>query len=182
MTDMSRDGHGPISWVSGGVAQPARDLGRFEASSALMSAVLTGATLPDLLTLFATQARTMASASLAFIALPIEDGNELRIVVAVGTGSGSIQDLTFRRGRSMIGRAFSTRRALSARVAADLAVGGLPPGPILLLPLETGETARGVLSVVGHHGDQAFTSPIARELIRFTDLASRLIELAEAHR
>jgi len=172
----------PITWAPGGMPQAARDLGRFAASTDLMSAVLYGAPLPELLTSVAAHARTMAGASLAFIALPDREANELRVAVAVGTGSDAIRDLTVRRGRSMIGRAFSTRRALSARVAGDTALPGLPPGPILLLPLETGETVRGVLAVAGRPGDQSFDKPVARELIRFADLAVRLVELAEAHR
>ncbi|MEU5877007.1 GAF domain-containing protein [Spirillospora sp. NPDC047279] len=171
----------PITWAPGGIPQTGRDLGRYAASSDLMSAVLHGAALPDLLTRVATHARTMAGASLAFIALPDREGNELWVAVAVGAGSEAVRDLTVRRGRSMIGRAFSTRRTLSARVAGDAALGGLPAGPILLVPLETGETVRGVLAVADR-GEQPFTHPVARELIRFADLAARLVELAEAHR
>jgi len=172
----------PISWAPGGFPQTVRDLGRFGASADLMSKILYGEGLSDLLTRVATHARTMSGASLAFIALPNEEGNELRVAVAVGGGSDAIRDLTVRRGRSLIGRAFSTRRPLSTRVAGDTTLVGLPPGPILLIPLETGEAVRGVLAVVGRHGDQPFTQPVARELIRFADLATRLVELAEAHR
>jgi transcriptional regulator with GAF, ATPase, and Fis domain len=172
----------PLTWAPGGTPQTTMDLGRFAASADLMSAVLNNAGLPDLLTRVVNRTRTMTGAALAFIALPDKEGNELRVAVADGPGSAAIQDLTVRRGRSMIGRAFSTGRPLSARVAGDTALGGLPPGPILLVPLETGEAVRGVLAAVGRPSDQPFTHPVARELIRFADLAARLVELAEAHR
>ncbi|TDC56352.1 hypothetical protein E1281_07605 [Actinomadura sp. KC345] len=147
-----------------------------------MTAVLAGTRLPGLLALVASHARTMAHVPLAFIALPAEDPNMLRIDVAVGTDGERIRGLTVRRGRSMLGRAFSTRRALSARIAADQTLSVLPAGPILILPLETGEGTRGVLAVLGRPGAEPFSPRTARQLLLFADMSARLIELAEGVR
>ncbi|MFB4302275.1 GAF domain-containing protein [Actinomadura sp. NTSP31] len=170
------------AWGPPGASRDAADEQRFAASFELMTAVLGGARLPDLLNLVAAQARALAHVPLAFIALPVEDGNMLRIDVADGTDGDLVRGLTVRRGRSMLGRAFASRRALSARIAADQTLSRLPPGPILILPLETGETTRGVLAVLGRPGAQPFGPATARQLLLFADMAARLVELAEGRR
>ncbi|MGH3241621.1 MAG: GAF domain-containing protein [Spirillospora sp.] len=155
---------------------------RLAASFDLMAAVLDGITLPGLLTLVAEQARVMADVPLAFIALPADDALILRIDIAVGAGSDQIHGLTVRRGRSMLGRAFSSRRALSARIVADQTLSALPAGPILILPLDTGEATRGVLAVLGHPGAEPFSPSTARQLLLFANTSARLIQLAEDRR
>lgn len=179
---MTGDDLPPIGWGPPPVARAADDHARFAASFDLMAAVLNGTRLPGLLTLVAAHARTMARVPLAFVALPAEDGNILRIDVADGADGDRIRGLTVRRGRSMLGRVFSSRRALSARIAADQTLSALPAGPILILPLDTGEDTRGVLAVLGHPGAPPFDPATARRLLLFADMAARLIELAEGHR
>ncbi|WP_433476435.1 GAF domain-containing protein [Spirillospora sp. CA-142024] len=169
-------------WGPPNMSRGAADGRRLAASFGLMAAVLDGVALPRLLTLVAERARAMAGVPLAFIALPAEEAHTLRIDVAVGTGSDRIRGLTVRRGRSMLGRAFSSRRALSARIAADQTLSGLPAGPILILPLDTGEAARGVLAVLGRPGAEAFSSSTARQLLLFADTSARLVQLAEDRR
>ncbi|CNF46905.1 histidine kinase [Mycobacterium tuberculosis] len=155
---------------------------RLTASFDLMTAVLNGAALPRLLILVAEQARAMAGVPLAFIALPCEENHTLRIDIAVGAGSDRIRGLTVRRGKSMLGRAFGSRRPVSARIAADQTLSTLPAGPILILPLDTGEAARGVLAVVGQPGAQPFSPATARQLMLFADTSARLVQLAEDRR
>ncbi|MFB4308544.1 hypothetical protein [Actinomadura sp. GTD37] len=173
----------PVSgWGSPEEIRGAENDRRLAASFELMTAVLDGAALPRLLIIVAERARAMASVPLAFIALPSEDSLTLRIDVAVGAGSDRIRGLTVRRGRSMLGRSFGSRRALSARIAADQTLTALPAGPILILPLDTGEAARGVLAVVGQPGAQPFSPSAARQLLLFADASARLIQLAEDRR
>ncbi|WP_433475152.1 GAF domain-containing protein [Spirillospora sp. CA-142024] len=163
-----------------GAAPTGADHRRFAATFELMTEVLNGTRPSGMLPLVTAHARTLARVPLAFLALPAEEGNTLRIEVAVGTDSDRIRGLTVRRGRSMLGRAFSSRRALSARIAADQTLIGLPAGPILILPLETGEATRGVLAVVGQPGAQPFSPATARQMLLFCDMAARLIEMAGA--
>ncbi|TDD88841.1 GAF domain-containing protein [Actinomadura rubrisoli] len=180
--EMTEDEVPTITWRPAGPQRAAEDRHRLDASLEVMAAVLNGTGLTEALVLVATRARSLARASLAFVALPAEDTSTLRIDIAVGAEGDRIRGLTVRRGRSMIGRAFSSRRALSSRIAVDQALSELPAGPILLLPLETGEAVRGVLAVVGRPGAAPFTTATARELLLFADMSARLIELSEERR
>ncbi|MEU9867692.1 GAF domain-containing protein [Actinomadura sp. NPDC048021] len=172
---------GSIGWGAAGTAPSETDRRRLAATFELMSAVvLDGTGVPGMLALVAAQARELARVPLAFVALPGEDGNTLRVEVADGPGGERIRGLTVRRGRSMLGRAFTSRRAVSARIAADQTLTGLPAGPILILPLETGEATRGVLAVLGRVGAEPFSPATARQMLLFSDMAARLIEVAGA--
>ncbi|MFA1542582.1 GAF domain-containing protein [Actinomadura monticuli] len=173
----------PVSgWAPTGEIRGAENGRRLDASFDLMRAVLDGAALPRLLILVAERARAMAGVPLAFIALPDEAALTLRIDIAVGAGSDRIRGLTVRRGRSMLGRAFGSRRALSARIVADQTLSALPAGPILILPLDTGEATRGVLAVLGRPGAQPFSPAATRQLLLFADTSARLVQLAEDQR
>ncbi|NDU74177.1 hypothetical protein GWI34_16255 [Actinomadura sp. DSM 109109] len=170
---------GSIGWGAAGAAPSETDRRRLAATFDLMSAVvLDGTGVPGMLELVAVHARELARVPLAFVALPGEDGNTLRVEVADGPGADRIRGLTVRRGRSMLGRAFTSRRAVSARIAADQTLTGLPAGPILILPLETGEATRGVLAVLGRVGAEPFGPATARQMLLFSDMAARLIEVA----
>ncbi|TMR37259.1 hypothetical protein [Actinomadura geliboluensis] len=86
----------------------ATDWRRLAASFDLMAAVLNETTLLSLLKLVTERARSMAGVPLASIALPAEEAHSLRIDVAVSIGSDRIRGLTVRRGRSMLGQAFTS--------------------------------------------------------------------------
>ncbi|GAA2077674.1 GAF domain-containing protein [Actinomadura alba] len=148
----------------------------------LMTALLEGAELAELLTLVADRARHMSGARLVFMALPGETPNTLTIDFANGVNADQVRGVIVRVGTSAIGRAFISRRALSMRVASDPALKGLPPGPILLLPLDTGERTCGVLALAGRPGDMPFSPPVKRQLLIFATTSATLIELAEEHR
>jgi hypothetical protein len=167
-----------IAWPRTGATWSFRDPERIKASFGLIASVSRQRPLAELLALVATNARGMARANLAFIALPL-DANILRVETAVGVDSERIHGLTVRRGRSMIGRAFAGRRPVSARIADDQALSALPSGPALLLPLDTGEVARGVLGVVGRPGDLPPSASVTRSLALFAALAATMIELSE---
>ncbi|MCW2898588.1 MAG: histidine kinase [Streptosporangiaceae bacterium] len=155
---------------------------RLAASFELMAALLEGAGLADVLALVVGRARHMSGARLAFMALPGEDVGTLTINISEGINSDHIHGVTVRIGTSTIGRVFVTRRALSVRVATDPALKGLPAGPILLLPLDTGERTCGVLALSGGPGDISLSSSIKRQLMIFATTAATLIELAEERR
>lgn len=169
-------------WGPAGMSRGAADRRRLTGSFDLMAAVLNGTALPSLLKLVAERARSMAGVPLAFIALPAEEAHTLRIDVVVGVGSDRIRGLTVRRGRSMLGRAFSSRRALSARIVTDQTLSALPAGPILILPLDNGEATHGVLAVLARPNAEPFSPSTARQLLLFADTAARLVQLAEDRR
>ncbi len=169
-------------WGPSGMSRGAADRRRLAASFDLMAAVLNGTTVPSLLKLVTERARSMAGVPLAFVALPAEEAHTLRIDVAVGVGSDRIRGLTVRRGRSMLGRAFSSRRALSARIVTDQTLSDLPAGPILILPLDNGEATHGVLAVLARPSAEPFSPSTGRQLLLFADTAARLVQLAEDRR
>ncbi|MEO3826426.1 GAF domain-containing protein [Actinomadura sp. B10D3] len=169
-------------WGQSDMSRGAPDRRRLAASFDLMAAVLNGTTLPSLLKLVTERARSMAGVPLAFIALPAEEAHTLRIDVAVGVGSDRIRGLTVRRGRSMLGRAFTSRRALSARIVNDQTLSTLPAGPILILPLDNGEATQGVLALLGRPDEEPFSPAAARQLLLFADTAAHLVQLSEDRR
>ncbi|MEV5831052.1 GAF domain-containing protein [Spirillospora sp. NPDC052242] len=179
---MSGDDRSFIGWGPVRAPRALEDRERVAASFDLMEAALNGTRPAGMLTLVVERARLLAHVPLAFVALPDADGHTLRIEVTAGPDGDRVRGSTVRLGRSMLGRVFSSRRALSARVADDQTPGVLPAGPILILPLETGEATRGVLAVLGRPGAQPFSPTTAHRLLLFADMAARLIELAEARR
>ncbi|GLZ07957.1 hypothetical protein Acsp03_54230 [Actinomadura sp. NBRC 104412] len=179
---MTGDDRPSSVWGPPGASRDPENGRRLDASFELMRAVLDGTDLHGMLTLVARHAQAMARVPLAFVALPDENGVTLRVDVAVGADSDRILGLTVRRGRSMLGRAFSSHRALSARIVADQTLSALPAGPILILPLETGEATRGVLAVLGRPGTQPFSPSAAHQMLLFAGMSARLVELAEERR
>ncbi|MEW2355694.1 GAF domain-containing protein [Spirillospora sp. NPDC029432] len=172
----------PIAWKTANSARTATGRRRLDATFEVMTAVLEGIDLTAALTLVAVRARSMAGARLAFIVMPLPETDLLRIDIAVGAGADRLRGQTFRSGRSIIGRAFRTRRAMSTQIAVGQALSDLPAGPILLLPLETGEATHGVLAVLGGPGERPLDTPTARELFRFATMSATLIGLAEEQR
>ncbi|MFB4320613.1 hypothetical protein [Actinomadura sp. 21ATH] len=172
----------PAAWKRANSTRTATGRRRLDATFEVMTAVLDGTDLTAALTLVAARAHSMAGARLAFIVLPLPQTDLLRIDIAVGTDCARLRGQTFRCGRSVIGRAFRARRALSTQIAVGQVLSDLPTGPILLLPLETGEATHGVLAVSSGPGKPPIDTPTARELFRFATMSATLIDLAEEHR
>lgn len=188
----------PISWDLGGTWRSANGIDggtpagvssafpssseRLAASFELMQTLLDGAELADVLTLVVTRARSMATAELAGIALPRPDTNSLGIEVTDGLDADRVRGLTVHKGRSLIGRAFSSRQALSSRITTDPVLNGLPAGPALLLPMDSGTATRGVLILIGRAGAFSFSPFVARQLFLFATTCATLIDIAEERR
>lgn len=177
-----------ISWSTRAKAGEEGCAGRISASYALMEAIQQGADLVDVLNLVADRSREIAGAPLAFVALPA-DANTLTVSLAVGTGADQALGLSFRIGSSVFGRVFTSRRAMASRVAGipSRFLGGpghtgLPAGPIMLMPLDTGEATRGVLAVAGRPTDLPLSNSLQRQLTLFATMSAALIELAEERR
>jgi hypothetical protein len=197
---MTDAGNTSISWrhtsvsreqaVLGGLAPGAREPAdhapetpvRLAASFDLMAALLADAELGHVLTLVAERAAPMAGAGLAFIALPGAVDNTLSIDIAIGMNADRIRGLNVRVGTSVIGRVFTTRRALASRVAMNSPLTGVPIGPILLLPLDTGVRTCGVLAVAGRPRQTPFNMSTQRQLLIFATTSAIMIEMAEERR
>jgi GAF domain-containing protein len=187
----------PLTWLPISIFQPAETPGdlivdrpgpapdcaaRLAASFELMAALLAEADLEDVLNLIARHACAMGGADLAFIALPGAVAHTLTIRVAAGSAADLIYGRTVRAGTSVIGRVFRTGRALATQVAADPPLSGLPTGPILLLPLDTGERTCGVLALAGRPGNAPFNASVKRQLLIFATTSAAMVEIAEERR
>lgn len=173
---------GPITPTSRSPTPTAGDPDRVAACFELMAAVLNGSTLTQSLTLVADLARGIAKAERAFIALPDIQPGMMSVQLAVGADADQVLGLSFRTSRSMIGRTFTHRRALASQIPERTTAEGLPAGPILLLPLDTGETTRGVLAVSGRPTNQPFSPSVNRQLVLFATTSATMIELAQERR
>jgi transcriptional regulator with GAF, ATPase, and Fis domain len=195
--DMAGSGIAPLTWLPASTFQPGGVPGdimagapgpppdsaaRLEASFELMAALLAEAELEDLLTLIVRHARPIGEANLSFIALPGTAPHTLAIRIAAGADADLIRGRTVRAGTSAIGRVYRTGRAMSTQVAADPPLSGLPAGPILLLPLDTGERTCGVLALAGRPGNAPFNASAKRQLLIFAATSAAMVEMAEERR
>jgi GAF domain-containing protein len=155
---------------------------RLAASFELMAAILAEADLADVLTLLVRHARHIGDADLAFLALPGVAPHTLEIHLATGANADLIRGRLVRAGTSVIGKVFRTGRAMSTQVAADPPLRGLPAGPILILPLDTGERTCGVLALAGRPRGLPFTASAKRQLLIFASTSAAMIEIAEERR
>jgi transcriptional regulator with GAF, ATPase, and Fis domain len=155
---------------------------RLTASFELMAAILAETDLVDVLTLIVRRARHIGDADLAFIALPGAVQHTLEIHVAIGANADLIRGRAVRAGTSVIGKVFRTGRAMATQVAADPPLRGLPAGPILLVPLDTGERTCGVLALAGRPRDLPFNPSVKRQLLIFATTSAAMIEIAEERR
>ncbi|HEU5158151.1 MAG TPA: GAF domain-containing protein [Streptosporangiaceae bacterium] len=174
---------GDILPIKGGPIGPSSDsAARLAASFELMAALLAEADLADVLSLTVRHARRIGDADLAFIALPGVAPHTLEIHVATGANAEVVRGGLVRAGTSIIGRVFRTGRAMATQVATDPPLKGLPSGPILLLPLDSGERTCGVLALAGRPGMAPFTAAAKRQLLIFAFTSAAMIEIAEERR
>jgi hypothetical protein len=155
---------------------------RLAASFELMAALLAEADLVDVLTMIVRQAQHIGESDLAFMALPGAVPHTLEIHVAIGANADLIRGRAVRAGTSVIGKVFRTGRALATQVAADPPLRGLPAGPILLVPLDTGERTCGVLALAGRPRGVPFNPSVKRQLLIFATTSAAMIEIAEERR
>jgi GAF domain-containing protein len=198
--DLTGDGIASIAWRPPSIPRPGGEPGdiapvrsgpsgaspdsalRLAASFELMAALLAEADLVDVLTLLVRHARRIGDADLAFIALPGVAPHTLEIHVAIGANADLIHGRLIRAGTSVIGKVFRTGRAMATQVAADPPLRGLPAGPILILPLDTGERTCGVLALADRPRGVPFTASVKRQLVLFATTSAAMIEMAEERR
>lgn len=148
------------------------------ASSEVSTALLSGSEPEDVLALVATRALDVTTATVAFVALPV-DGERLLIEVAAGQGAETLRGRLLDRSATMLGAVLASARPLI--VPGE----GLPvpegSGDCLAVPLGgTADQARGVLVVAGlAAGDTSLTT---RALGSFAAQAAVALELAERRR
>ncbi|MDN3357973.1 GAF domain-containing protein [Actinomadura sp. DC4] len=166
--------------------QDARQRERWrEASAEVSTSLLSGTAPAEVLALVARRAREICDATFATVSLA--DGDEMTVEAADGDNAEAligrrveIDDVVarpvFRGGDSLIlGDTAEAARGLRSPPP-------VPIGPALIVPLGTGPSVRGVLSVANAPGRPAFTESSQRLLEAFAAQAAVALELAERRR
>ncbi|WP_461000704.1 sensor histidine kinase [Streptomonospora sediminis] len=155
------------------------------ASDEITTRLLTGADPDEVLHLIARRARSMSDADLVAIAAPGQANEQLSVRVADGPDASSIHGRTAVIEGTLTGRAFRSEEPVSTDISRPQSepaplLEGLGLGPALLVPLGTGENARGVLVLGRSAGAAPFPPTAVRLLHTFVGHAAVALELAEA--
>jgi signal transduction histidine kinase len=158
-----------------------------EASAEISTALLSGTDTHQVTAVVAERAREIADAGLATVALIDEAGGDFVVEAADGAEADRMRGLRVPRGHSIAGSVFGKGAALRlADGAAAVREAGTPVeleiGPLLVVPLGVGSSARGVLSVVNAPGEPAFSEGAQRLLETFAGQAAVALELADRRR
>lgn len=158
-----------------------------EASGEISTALLSGTDPHEVTTLVAQRAQQIADADLATVALVGEDGLEFTVEAAHGEGAERLEGLRVPLDHSVAGPVFADGAALrladGGRAAREANVPEqVPIGPLLVVPMGLGSSARGVLSVVNAPGGPVFSEGTQRLLEAFAGQAAIALELAERRR
>ncbi|TYB43934.1 GAF domain-containing sensor histidine kinase [Actinomadura chibensis] len=158
-----------------------------EASGEISTALLSGTDPHEVTALVAQRAREIADADLATVALVEEGGRDFLVESAHGEGAEGLEGLRVPLDHSVAGPVFAEGVALrladgsKAAQEANVPV-HVPIGPLLVVPLGLGASARGVLSVINRPGGAVFSAGTQRLLEAFAGQAAVALELAERRR
>jgi signal transduction histidine kinase len=163
-----------------------RELG-LDASSEVTKALLTGADPAEVFELMTRRARQVTQADTAGVAMWADDGENLVVEAADGAYAAELPGLRFSVDGSLPGQVLRTGRPVSLDNAHDdpslaAALGSIPMGPTLIVPLGAGESVRGVLGVAMGPGSSPFPEATGRMLLAFAEQSAIVLELAERRR
>ncbi|TYK51458.1 GAF domain-containing sensor histidine kinase [Actinomadura decatromicini] len=158
-----------------------------EASGEISTALLSGTDPYEVTALVAQRAREIADADLATVALLEEGGTHFLVESAHGEGAEGLEGLRVPLDHSVAGPVFAEGVALrladGSKAAQEAGVPvHVPIGPLLVVPLGLGASARGVLSVINAPGGAVFSAGTQRLLEAFAGQAAVALELAERRR
>jgi signal transduction histidine kinase len=168
--------------------EAARTRGEWMQASAAITGQLLSPASPgeaDTLRLIAERSREIARAALVTVVRPTEEGDELKVEVAVGPLGGTVQGVTVRSDTSVAGRVLAGGEPLrladveQAGLATSL-LKGLNLGPVLVLPMRGSDRIHGVVTVGRAQGEPTFTAEDLAMAAGFANQAAVAIELAEA--
>ncbi|MFD0899168.1 GAF domain-containing sensor histidine kinase [Actinomadura sediminis] len=158
-----------------------------EASQEISTALLSGTDPHEVTTLVAQRAREIADAHLATVALVEEGDTDFVVECAHGEGADDLVGLRVPLDHSVAGPVFAEGVAL--RLADGNAAAHeanvperVPIGPLIVVPLGVGASARGVISVINPPGGPVFSEGTQRLLEAFAGQAAVALELAERRR
>ncbi|MFD0899197.1 GAF domain-containing sensor histidine kinase [Actinomadura sediminis] len=158
-----------------------------EALAEISTALLSGTDPRRVTDLVARRAREIADADLATVALADTEKREFVVEASDGRRADESKHARMPIDHAVAGRVYTSGSPLrladgqeavrDAGLPADLAV-----GPLLVVPLGQGESARGVLSVVNEPGGAVFSESTQRLMEAFAVQAAVALELADRRR
>lgn len=154
------------------------------ASSQISTTLLWGADPESVLDLVARHAREITGAAAAVVALP-GAGGELLVEAARGQWAEQLLGARLPVAGTLAGRAFATGEPVSvadAGLEEPLGAARSGAGPVVVVPLGSAGTTRGVLGVVGAAGAARFGSDVPAALSAYAGQAAVALELAERRR
>ncbi|WP_030176634.1 GAF domain-containing sensor histidine kinase [Spirillospora albida] len=158
-----------------------------EASAEISTALLSGVALHDVTTLVARRAHEIAGAAFAAVALADDDREGFVVEAADGEDADLLTGIRLPVGHSIAGKAYNDGVAFRVPDGAEAArEAGVPMelriGPLLVVPLGVGASARGVIAVANPPGGAAFSDVAQRVLEAFAGQAAVALELADRRR
>ncbi|MCD0450167.1 GAF domain-containing sensor histidine kinase [Actinocorallia sp. API 0066] len=158
-----------------------------QALTEISTALLSGTSLQEVVGQVAGHAREICDADLAMVATADEVEGEFVVEAAAGEHAGLLHDARMPLDDAFGAPVYETgasRSLADARPAADRAgiPADIPIGPALQVPLGSGGSARGVLSVVNAPGRPQFGELTQRLLEGFAAQAAVALELAARRR
>lgn len=156
------------------------------ANAEVTNSLLSGQTQTQVLRIVVDQAREIAGADMAAVAMPTGEEAHLSVVLAVGEGADRHRGLLLPVDGSFVGAAARSQSAvISADVSSDPRVTAGPPrwkglGPAMAVRMGTVEgSIRGVLLLARVEGAPEFTTDDSAPLLGFAGQAALGLELAE---
>ncbi|MGI5171704.1 GAF domain-containing protein [Spirillospora sp. CA-253888] len=158
-----------------------------EASAEISTELLSGNDPQQVTALLAQRAREITEAGLAAVALADEADGSFVIAAADGDRAGDLRGLRVPLDHEVAGGVYRTgepQRLAEGQDAARAAAvpDGLTVGPLLVVPLGLGASAKGVISVASAPGGPAFSDGTQRLLEAFAGQAAIALELADRRR
>jgi signal transduction histidine kinase len=158
-----------------------------EASAEVSTVLLSGTDPHEVTALVAQRARQIAEADLAMVALAERPEEEFVVAGADGDRAAGLRGLRIPIDHAVAGRVFaggSPLRLEDGRGVAEAVPAPSDPeiGPLLVVPLGLGTSARGVLAVVNRPGGTVFSASAQRLLEAFAAQAAVALELADRRR
>ncbi len=158
------------------------------ATSEVTRMLLSGANIGDALALITASALEMSGADLVVLALPTDDGRQVQIEHAAGSGAAEALGLVLPARGSASGTVLASgERLIIEDFSNDDRVAGLARahmnlGPAILVPLGTRGNVRGVLTAGRRPGAMPLAPAAADMLVTFASQAGIALELSEHRR
>lgn len=159
-----------------------------EANADIIANLLSGADEEAVTGLIVDHGRRILHADLGALAVPLEDGETLRVAVVHGTDAERHSGLLLPREGSFIGAATGSGGPItSPDIANDVRITAGPPrwqnlGPAVAVPMNTRDGVRGVLLLARVDRLADFTEAETAPLLAYAGQAALALELAERRR